>query len=145
MIALDTSVLLYAVGSEHSLREPGRAIVRALGEGRLRATTTAEVIQEFAHVRSRRRDREDAVRLARGYIRLLAPLLPIEEEHLDLGLAFFERHETLGAFDAVLAAAAVGSGIGTLVTADRGFVGVAGLSVVTLEQAPATLGLADAQ
>ena len=145
MIALDTTVLLYAVGTEHRYREPARAIVAALGEGAIRATTTVEVIQEFAQVRSRRRDREDASRLARQFVQLLAPLLPVEDEHLDLGLTLFERKGALRAFDAVLAATALGSGIDVLVSADRAFAEVPGLTVVPLEEAASTLGLANAQ
>ncbi len=59
MILLDTSVLVYAVGGEHPLREPCRRVVNEIGAGRLAATTTVEVIQEFAHVRARRRGRTD--------------------------------------------------------------------------------------
>ena len=145
MIALDTTVLVYAVGSDHALREPARALVAAIGAGTLRATTTAGVLQEFAHVRARRRSRADAVELTRAFAKLLAPLLPVEEEHLDLGLGLYERDEGLGAFDAVLAATALGSGVEALVTADRAFDGVPGLRVVPLEEGPAVLGLANAQ
>ena len=60
MILLDTTVLVYAVGDAHPLRQPCRQLVEAVRDAHLRATTTTEVIQEFAHVRSRRRPRHDA-------------------------------------------------------------------------------------
>ena len=65
MIVLDTTVLAYAVGEAHPLRDPCRRLLAAHAEGRIEATTTVEVIQEFAHIRARRRTRPDAVRLAR--------------------------------------------------------------------------------
>ena len=56
MIVLDTTVLVYAVGADHPLREPCQLLVRAIADGTILATTTIEVIQEFTHVRGRRRD-----------------------------------------------------------------------------------------
>lgn len=127
MIVLDTTILVYAKGANHPLRDPCRGLIRAIEVGRLSATTTAEAVQEFAHVRSRRRDRRDAAELARAYVDLLAPLLPISEEDLRTGLGLFERHPEVGSFDAVLAAAAQASGAEALVSADHAFGVVPGL------------------
>ena len=124
MILLDSTVLVYAVGDEHPLREPSRQLIEAIGEGRLRATTTVEVVQEFVHVRARRRDRRDAVKLGRAYADLLEPLLVVDGRDLERGLRLFERHPRLGAFDAVLAGVALDRGAQGLVSADTDFGGV---------------------
>lgn len=121
MIVLDTTVLIYAVGAEHPLRQPCRQLVRSIADGELVATTTIEVVQEFAHVRARRRDRKDAAEIARDYIELLSPLLIVEEPDLREGLRLFEEHPGVGAFDAVLAAAAHAAGAEALVSADNAF------------------------
>jgi uncharacterized protein len=121
MIVLDTTVLLYAKGEAHPLRAPCRELIAAISESRLDATTTVEVIQEFVHVRARRRDRADAVALGRDYAELLSPLLRPAAKDLHEGLSLFERTESLGAFDAVLAATAAGAGASALVSADAGF------------------------
>jgi predicted nucleic acid-binding protein len=97
----------------------------------LRLTTTVEVIQEFARVRARRRDRKDAAELARDYIELLSPLLVAEEPDLREGLRLFEDSAGTGAFDAVLAAAAHAAGADALVSADAGFSAVANIRHVT--------------
>lgn len=128
MIVVDTTVLVYAVGGEHPLREPCRTIVRAVGDGSLIATTTVEVIQEFTHVRARRQGRAESVALARSYATLLAPLLVLDETDLRAGLDLFARHQSLGAFDAVLAAATMGRDA-ELVSADHGFAALEGLTV----------------
>lgn len=127
MIVIDTTVLVYAVGQEHPLREPCRALVAALRDGDLRATTTPEVIQEFAHVRARRRSRADAAELADQFVRLLRPLMIVDEDDLRDGLTLFTSGPSLGAFDAVLAAAALRRDASALVSADRGFGSVEGL------------------
>jgi len=127
VIVLDTTVLVYAKGAGHALRDPSRRLVAAVAEGSIEATTTVEVIQEFAHVRARRRDAAEAAGLAREYAELLAPLLLVTPEHLDRGLTMFERSGSLGAFDCVLAAVALDAGAQRLVSADRAFATVADL------------------
>lgn len=128
MILLDTSVLVYAVGVEHPLRDPCRAAIAAVGDGSLAATTTVEVLQEFAHVRARRRGRDDAVALTERYATVLAPLVTVDAEDLSLGMRRFREHESLGAFDAVLAAVAQRrEHVHALASADRAFSGIPGL------------------
>jgi predicted nucleic acid-binding protein len=126
MIVVDTTVLVYAVGEDHRLREPCRALVEAVGAGEVAATTTVEVIQEFCHVRGRRRNRADAATLARSYTDVFAPLLSVDVDDLLDGLKLYARADALGAFDAVIAAAALRHGDG-LVSADAAFANVRGL------------------
>jgi uncharacterized protein len=121
MIVLDTTVLVYATGSDHRFRGPTQRLIEAAMDRRVEATTTVEVIQEFAHVRARRRGRADAAALAESYVQLLSPLLTVATDQLRHGLQLFERGERLGAFDAVLAAAASGAGAATIVSADAAF------------------------
>lgn len=121
MIVLDTTVLVYAKGAEHPLRKPCRELIQAISDGRIEATTAVEAIQEFVHVRARRRERADAAELGRDYSALLSPLLPVSAEHLDRGLTLFEGDASIGAFDAVLAAATIDAGAEALVSADDDF------------------------
>lgn len=135
MIVLDTTVLVYAKGADHPLRDPCRELIVAIAEERIEATTTAEVIQEFVHVRARRRDRGDAAALGRDYAELLSPLLHLTREQLDRGLALFETTPRLGVFDAVLAAAAIHSGAEALVSADVAFAELPGIAYVAPDPA----------
>ena len=130
MIVLDTTVLAYAVGADHPLREPSARLLLAIGDGSVQATTTPEVIQEFAHVRARRVPRAEAVARARDFAQALSPLLPVDEEALDRGLDLFARHERLGSFDAVLAATALVNDAEALVSADTAFAAVSRLKHV---------------
>ncbi len=124
MIVLDTTALVYPVGTEHPAREPTRRLVDAIGAGRVHASTTAEVVQEFAHVYARRRSRPAAARHARRYAALLSPLLPITADDLEFSLSLFERHPQLGPFDALVAAVAITHRADALVSADSGFAAV---------------------
>jgi predicted nucleic acid-binding protein len=121
VIVLDTTVLVYAKGADHPLRDSCRRLIAAIADRQIEATTTVEVIQEFVHVRARRRDRTDAALLGSDYVDLLSPLLTVTTEHLRRGLSLFEQVQRLGAFDAVLAAAAMDGGANALVSADTAF------------------------
>lgn len=127
MILVDTTILIYAVGEEHPLRLPAREFVGLVRDGLVRATTTVEAVQEFAHVRARRRPRQDAAARAREYARGLSPLVRPDQDDLFEGLGLFEVLDGLGPFDAVLAAAARRRGW-ALASADRSFEQVAGLT-----------------
>lgn len=111
MIVLDTTVLVYAKGAEHPLRDPCRDLVAAIADERIAATTTAEVIQEFVHVRARRRDRSDAAALGRVTMpncsRRYSPSIEATSKR---GLTLFETTPGLEACDAVLAAVAASAG-----------------------------------
>ena len=131
MIVFDTTILVHAVGADHPLRATSRRLVAAVGEGNLAATTTVEVIQEFAHVRARRRGRADARRLAASYADLLAPLASPDADDLDRGLQLFARNEHLGAFDAVITALVLRHDhLTALISAERAFAGVEGLTFI---------------
>jgi uncharacterized protein len=127
LIVLDTTVLSYAVGSDHPLREPCARLVAAIGERSVDASTTVDVVQEFAHAFARRRTRAAAAAQAQQYATLLSPLLSPGTSELLAGLRLFEQHEALDAFDGVLAATALAAGAEALVSADRAFGAIRGL------------------
>jgi predicted nucleic acid-binding protein len=91
MIILDTTVLVYAVGEEHPLREPCRRFLAAHASATIEATTTIEVLREFVHIRARRRTREDAAELTRSYVAAFDPIATTLAD-LDAGLSLFEAH-----------------------------------------------------
>jgi hypothetical protein len=130
VIVLDTTVLVYAVGGDHHLRAPCRALLARIQDGHVRASTTPEVIQEFMHVRARRRPRPEVIALASDYAVALAPLVVVEARDLQEGLGIYERCPALGAFDAVLAAVVLNRGAQALVSADRAFSSVDDLRVI---------------
>lgn len=131
---LDTTVLVYALGADHPFREPCRQLIQAVADGTIEATTTAQVVQEFVHVRARRRGRTDGSRLGRDYADLLAPMPAVSAEELRHGLMLYEANDALGAFDAVLAATAMAVRA-TLVSADTAFGAVSGLDHVVPDPA----------
>jgi predicted nucleic acid-binding protein len=134
VILLDTTVLVYAVGTDHPFRDPCRMLIEAVTDNRVEATTTVEVVQEFVHVRARRPGRGDAARLGRWYIDLLGPLVAPSTDDLLSALATYHGTDRLDAFDAVLAATAINHSMVALVSADQAFSEVAELHHVVPHQ-----------
>jgi predicted nucleic acid-binding protein len=91
VIVLDTRLLVYAIDTEHPLRELSRRLVDAIAAERLHATTTVEVIQEFVHVRARRQGRASAAKTGRSLAERLAPLLVTEPAVVDSVFASVPR------------------------------------------------------
>jgi predicted nucleic acid-binding protein len=138
MILIDTTVLVYAVGQDHQLRDPCRSVIEAIGSGRIAATTTVEALQEFAYVRARRRDRKDARATTMQFIDLLSPLIQPDQNDLIRGLELFEHYESLGSFDAVLAATVLErEHLSGLMSADKAFASVDGLGHIDPSNATA--------
>ncbi|MHB8868105.1 MAG: type II toxin-antitoxin system VapC family toxin [Thermoleophilia bacterium] len=123
MIVLDTTILVYAVGEDHPLRSPCRRLLAAHANGEVDITTTVEVVQEFAHVRARRRPRTDAIEIVRHFASAFT-LMVAQPGDLALGLDLWSTNEALGAFDSVLAAVALNRRAEAFVSADRAFAAV---------------------
>ncbi|HEX2164232.1 MAG TPA: type II toxin-antitoxin system VapC family toxin [Thermoanaerobaculia bacterium] len=123
----DTAVFLYAVGREHPYREPCRRLVELAAAGVLHGEASVELLQEYAHVRSRRSgDREAAAREARD-VAALCRLHDVTRSDLLLGLSLFASLPRLEMRDALHAATALERGVFTIVSPDRAFDDVPGL------------------
>jgi uncharacterized protein len=128
-VYLDTNVLVYAIGGDSPHRDPCRAILRAVAERRLVGETSAYTVQELVRQRRRRGDRQALVR-ARSAMDVCAELHPVDGGVLRGAIETVERYPRLDIADAVHIATAVAHGISTLVSADRGLDGIAGVERV---------------
>ena len=142
MLLLDTNVLVYAVGRPHPLRDPARALLRAAEQGRIAITTTPEVIQEFTHIYSLTRPRQDAAALALDFARACSPLVGSRDIDVPVAAELFEQLEPIGASDCLLAAIGLRERVDALVSADRAlglvpslhWIDLAGFDVEAIEQ-----------
>jgi predicted nucleic acid-binding protein len=126
-VFVDTSVLMYAAGGEHPLRDPCRRIINAIGDRSLDATTSTEVIQEILHRAIAIRRTDEGIALAERAMDLFAPVLPITHALMRRVPDIVARYPSLDARDAVHVATCIHEGIAEIVSADRGFDQVAEL------------------
>ena len=124
MIFVDTSVIMYAVGGVHPLREPAREVFRDAVRDATPLCTSAEVLQELLHayVGGRRPSTLDAA------LELVARSIPtvwaIEPDDVLLARTLVDRHPGLSARDLVHLACCVRREVREIRTFDRGLAAV---------------------
>jgi predicted nucleic acid-binding protein len=120
-VFIDTSVVMYAAGGEHPLREPCRRIIDRAADGSIDAVTSVEVIQEILHRFLATGRADDGATLAERTQDLFAPVLPITHALMRGIPPLAGRYPGLSARDIVHVATCVHEGMTDIVTADRGF------------------------
>jgi len=118
---IDANVPMYAVGAEHPLKEPCLAILRSIASGELAAVTDVEVCQEILHRYTSLGEREQALHVARLFVKLVPETFPITKEDLLLSLEMHQRYLSLQARDSLHTAVMCNNGIQFIISADRHF------------------------
>ena len=121
MIFVDTSVLMYAAGTDHPLRDPCVRVMTAIDDGRIQAVTSAEVVQEILHRYLAVRRPDIAEALARSTLDTFAPVLPITHALMRRVPDLARRYPGLAARDVVHVATCIHEGITEIISTDRGF------------------------
>jgi len=123
----DTAVFIYAVGSDHPHQQPCRELIRLLTEEAITVDISAETIQEYVHVRTRRGvERSQAVDEARSIV-ALCRVHDVTMANLQVGLQLFRTHDKLHMRDAVHAATALECQASVVVSPDRAFDDIPGI------------------
>ena len=124
MIFVDANVIMYAVGRPHPLKDAAREFFNEAGRTGARLFTSAEVLQEMAHVylpSGRSRNFDAAVELiARAEIEVW----PLEEADVALARDLFKRHPDLQTRDLCHLASCRRRDIHEIKTYDRAFAAI---------------------
>ena len=120
MVFVDTSVLMYAVGRDHPLREPARAFFAAATTEQQPLATSSEVLQEIAHAYLPV-ERPDVLAAALRLVdRTGMEVWPLERDDVILGIELAARHPGLGARNLCHLASCQRRGVTRIKTFDRG-------------------------
>lgn len=126
---IDVNIPMYAGGQAHPLRSPAQDIIRAIASGQLDAVTDAEVLQEILHRYLYIGEREKGLQIFDHFDRLMTGrILPVTDVDVRKARALAEEHPRLGPRDLIHLAVMLNHGIDRIVTADRGFDGVEGVT-----------------
>jgi predicted nucleic acid-binding protein len=121
IVFVDTSVLMYAAGGEHPLREPCRTIVDGIGRRSISAVTSIEVVQEILHRYLSIGRAAGGIALAEETMDLFAPVLPITHALMRRVPEIARRYPALSARDLIHVATCIHEGITEILSTDRGF------------------------
>jgi predicted nucleic acid-binding protein len=125
-VFIDTAVIMYAAGRGHEMREPCRRIL--VTNQQVEGVTSAEVIQEIFHRFTILGDRGSEARMATAALDLFNPVLAITDAILRHMPDLLLEHNRVSARDLVHVATWREAGIDAIVSPDRAFDEVAGLS-----------------
>lgn len=126
-VFIDTNVFLYAIGADSEFRAPAKAILEAVAEGRLLATTNTEVVQEVLYVLTRRGARDKAAGAARAVLALFPSMLAVTPDDLASACELLQRSGAVSVRDAIHAATMLRAGLADVLSADRDFDSIAEL------------------
>ena len=121
IVFVDTSVLMYAAGGDHALREPCRTIVDGIGRRSIAAVTSIEVVQEILHRYLSIGRAAGGIALAEETMGLFAPVLPITHALMRRIPDLAGRYPALSARDLIHVATCIHEGITEILSSDRGF------------------------
>ncbi len=126
MVFVDTSVLMYAVGRDHPLREPARSFFAAATTDQQPLATSSEVLQELAHAYLPVERTAALAAALRLVDRTGMEVWPLERDDVILGIELAARHPGLGARDLCHLASCQRRGVTRIKTFDRGLNAAAG-------------------
>jgi predicted nucleic acid-binding protein len=128
MKLLDTNVFLYAKGGAHPYQDACRAILTQTEQEPGEYGVDAELLQELLDLYARRGDRAFAVRAVNEALALVPEPFPVAREDVEEAADLFKGHRALSPRDAIHAAIVFNYGLEGIVSADRAFDRVAGLT-----------------
>ena len=128
MKLIDANIFVYAVGRPDPYRKSCRKIMQALLNGFHEYLTDAEVLQEILHVYGRRHSREEGVDLVETLIDAELDIIPIGTTEIVATARLLREYPWLDARDAIHAAVVQLHGLEGVVSADRGFDVIRGIT-----------------
>lgn len=135
----DTAVIMYAAGKPHPLRRPCRQLIEAVVDQSLDGVTSAEVVQEILHRFSTGDRRPVGAAMAESALDVFAPVLPITERVMREMPSLFLQYPALTARDLIHLATCRIHGIDLIISPDRGFDGIEGITRIDPADAPGRL------
>jgi predicted nucleic acid-binding protein len=130
LIFIDSNISMYLVGAEHPNMATARRLLETAIAGAERLVTDAEVLQEILH-RYAAINRRDAIEPAfDALLGVIDEVYPIDIPEVQLARRLLETTPGLSARDAIHVATMQRQDIGTIMTFDRGFDGLPGITQV---------------
>ena len=129
MKLLDTSVVLYALGKPHPYKAACQRIVEDIEEGSSAYTIDVELLQEVVYVYASRGERERALTVVDLLLDLFPEPIPVTRHEIALMPRVLRETPSLSPRDAIHAAVVLRHGLEGLVTTDKAFLTIPGLTV----------------
>jgi predicted nucleic acid-binding protein len=127
-VFIDANVPMYAAGADHPFKAPCLSILNWAAKNPLAAVTDAEVLQEILHRYTTIGQRERAVDVAVLFSQTVPEILAVTKRNVLQAIHLWQGHPSLQARDAIHVAVMEQHGIQRIISADRHFDGLPGLT-----------------
>ncbi len=124
---VDANVIMYSVGASHPLREPCRRVMKGIKEGKIRAVTNTEVLQEILYRYFSIGKPMIAESAYGAVIQLCEMVFPITLEETNKALDLLKRYPDISSRDAVHAATMINRHVKEIISTDSHFDMVSGI------------------
>lgn len=125
---LDSNILMYAIGKEHPYKQPCIATLKQIEAEVVRVVTNVEVLQEILHrYHSLGRPRVAATAFS-ALKKLCEGILPVLEGDVDLAFDLLHESPQIRVRDAIHAATMQNNGLSKIISTDKHFDAVKGIS-----------------
>jgi hypothetical protein len=128
MKLIDANVFLYSTGVEHEYKAPSARVLAMCDEGLLEATTDVEAIQEMTHILYSRRERSFGVEFIHEVLIAYPDAFSVTMSTINSAIDLMNRYPNLRSRDAIHAAVVFEHKLEGIISADRAFDGIAGLT-----------------
>ncbi len=128
MKLIDTNVFVYSLGSDHPYREPSLATLKRIRESEINANISTEILQELLHVYRRRNQLQLGIELFDDLVGQFPQPLPIVAATAIIARDVLEQYPSLQVRDAFHAAVVFEHNLEGIISADRAFDSIEGLT-----------------
>jgi len=124
---IDANVLMYSMGGPHPLRSPCKEILRKIKEGRVKAVTNTEALQEILYRFFSIKKYSLAEVVYTSMVEFCEKVLPVTLKDTDLALELLKKSPGITSRDAIHAATMINNGIKDIYSTDSHFDLIAGI------------------
>jgi hypothetical protein len=118
---IDANVIMYSVGSPHTLREPCREVLKKIKGGLTQVVTNTGVLQEILYRFFSIKKSSLAATAYASLVEICVEILPVTIHDMDLALELLKKYPDITTRDAVHAATMINHEIKEILSADTHF------------------------
>jgi predicted nucleic acid-binding protein len=127
---IDANIPMYVAGREHRFKSPSTLFLRRVAEGKVRAASDVEVLQEILYRYHHLREIEKGFVVFEAFAQAVPVIYPVLLEDALRAKELLRAHPGIKPRDALHAAVLRGRGLDTIVSYDRDFDRIPGIKRV---------------
>lgn len=121
LIFIDTNIFIYASGDNHPHKNPSLRVLEQIALGKVKAVTSAEVLQEILYRYAAIKDLERGFAVFDNCLKIMPVVLPLTKQDILSCRQILQRYPLISARDAAHTAVMLGRGIKIICSYDKHF------------------------